>query len=136
VFSSCQDFDDRLIKLVWRHRPLGLHSREPSILSMGAASDPFGSQVAIMPMDPSTIPNTPSPEETKEKEEASTKPEEQAPQRSFFGWRIAKPRTQAEDLEKEKEVKRPTKVIAPIYNGLGVALALCVSHPRTHVSCH
>jgi hypothetical protein len=79
AFSSCQDFDDRLIKLVWRNRPMGLQSREPSVLSMGAYSDPFDtdSQAAILPTDPNTIPGTP-PAETKEKEE-TMKPEEQAP---------------------------------------------------------
>jgi cellulose synthase/poly-beta-1,6-N-acetylglucosamine synthase-like glycosyltransferase len=124
IIPICQDFDDRLIKLVWRHRPQGLHSREPSILSMGAHSDPFGSQAAIAPTDRGSIPDTPTPAETKEKEEEPKKPEEQPPKKSFFGWRSAKPRTQDEDPEKEKEVKRPTKLIAPIYNGLGVALAL------------
>jgi len=130
-FSSCQDFDDRLIKLVWRSRPMGLQSREPSMLSMGAYSNPFDSQAAILSTDPNTIPGTPSAE-TKEKEEA-TKPEEPAPKKSFFGWRSARPRTQAGDPEKETEGIRPTKLIAPIYNGLGVALAICAYRPRLYL---
>src|SRR5258708_2456913 len=68
LLSSCQDFDERLIKLVWRNRPMGLQSREPSMHSMVAHSDPFGSQAAIMPTDPSTVPGTPSLTETKEKD--------------------------------------------------------------------
>jgi hypothetical protein len=133
-FFSCQDFDDRLIKLVWRSRPMGLQSREPSILSMGAYSSPFDSQAAIIPTDPNTIPGTPIGE-TKEKDEAM-KPEEQTPRKSFFGWRSAKPRTQAGDPEQEMELKRPTKVIAPIYNGLGVAVALCAYRLEHDLFCH
>lgn len=124
-FSSCQDFDDRLIKLVWRSRPMGLRSREPSMLSMGAYSNPFDSQAAILPTDSNTTPGTP---ESKENEDA-TKPEEHTPKKSFFGWRSAKPRAPAGDPENEMGMRRPTKVIAPIYNGLGVALALCAYRP-------
>jgi len=94
---------------------------------MNAFGSPFDSQAAILPTDPNTIPGTPTGE-TKETDDAM-KPEEQAPKKSFFGWRSAKPRTAAGDLEKEMEMRRPTKVIAPIYNGLGVAVALCAYRP-------
>lgn len=90
---------------------------------MGARSDPFGSQAAILPTDSSTVPGTPA--ETKENSEAPSKPEEQTPKKSLFGWRSAKPRTESADAEQDMEKKRPTKLIAPIYNGLGAALALC-----------
>lgn len=96
------------------------------MLSMGAYSNPFDSQAAILPTNSNTIPGTPS--ETKETDEA-IKPEEPTPKKSFFGWRSAKPRPQARDPEKGTEVRRPTKVIAPIYNGLGVALAICAYRP-------
>ena len=96
------------------------------MLSMGAYSNPFDSQAAILPTDPNTIPV--SPAETKETDQAE-KPEEQVPKKSFFGWRSAKPLPQAADPEKASEMRRPTKVIAPIYNGLGVALALCAYRP-------
>lgn len=99
---------------------------------MGAYSNPFDSQAAILPTDPSTISGPPS--ETKKKEDATTP--EQAPKKSFFGWRSAKPQSQARDLEKEVEARRPTKVIAPIYNGLGVALALCTYRLGSTCSCH
>ena len=46
-FSSCQDSNDCLIKLVWHSRPIGLQSREPSMPSMGAYGNPFDSQAAI-----------------------------------------------------------------------------------------
>ena len=108
---------------------MGLYSREPSVLSMGAHTDSFDSQAATMLTGSSTIPGTP-PVETKEKEgPPTTKPEEQAPKRSFFGWKSARPRIQTEDPEKEMEKKRPTKLIAPIYNGLGVAVAMCAYRP-------
>jgi hypothetical protein len=112
---------------------MGLQSREPSVLSMGAYSNPFDtdSQAAILPTDPNTIPGTP-PAETKEKEE-TMKPEEPAPKKSFFGWRSAKPRTQTGDPETDMESRRPTKLIAPIYNGLGVAIALCAYRPSLYL---
>ena len=97
---------------------------------MGVYSSPFDSQAAILPADPNSIPVTPA--ETKETDEAA-KPEEQVPQKSFFGWRSAKPRPQAGDPEKASEMRRPTKVIAPIYNGLGVALALCAYPPLLYL---
>ena len=132
-FSSCQDFDDRLIKLVWRNRPTGLQSREPSMHSMGAFSDPFGSEAAIIPPDPSTASGTPP---LMDKEGNLSKPEEHAPAKSLFGWRSAKPRTQAADPEKDMQKNRPTKLIAPIYNGLGVAVALCAYHLGPYSICH
>ncbi len=101
---------------------------------MGAYSNPFDSQAAILPTDPNTNPGTPA--ETKENEE-TIKPEEQTPKKSFFGWRSAKPRPQAQDPEKGTEVRRPTKVLAPIYNGLGVALAICAYRPFAPLGfCH
>ena len=98
--------------------------------SMAINGNPFASDAAILPTDPSTTPGTPSLLEMKEKEGDPGKPEEPAPTRSFFGWKSAKPRTQA-DPEQDMEKKRPTKLIAPIYNGLGAALALCAYHPCT-----
>ena len=114
---------------------MGLYSREPSILSLGTHIDPFDSQAAIIPKDPSTIPGTPHAE-AQEKEGVPQKPEEQAPRKSLFGWKSARPRTQAEDAEKEMERKRPTKLIAPIYNGLGVAVAICAYRPWFYLYCH
>ena len=96
--------------------------------SIPVHGDPFASDAAIIPTGPSTIPGSPSFLEMKEKEDDLGKPEEPAPTKSFFGWKSAKQRTQA-DPEKDTEKKRPTKLIAPIYNGLGVAVALCVYHP-------
>ena len=68
--------------------------------SMAVHGGPFTSDAAIVPMGPSTTPGTPSLLETKEKEGDLGKPEEPAPRKLFFGWKSAKPRTQA-DAEKE-----------------------------------
>ena len=95
--------------------------------SIPVHGDPFASDAAIVPTGPSTIPSSPSFLEMKEKEGDLGKPGGPAPTKSFFGWKSAKQRTQA-DPEKDTEKKRPTKLIAPIYNGLGVAVALCVYH--------
>lgn len=42
---------------------------------------------------------------------------------SFFGWKTEKDAGE-EDVEGNGPAKRPTKLFAPIYNGLGAALAL------------
>ena len=118
---SCHSIDYRLINLVWRNRPLGLCSQTPSMPSVGAPGDLFGPQADMIPTDSSPIPDTTTPDtcpaEAKEKGEARRKLKTK--KLSSAG------ATQAEDPEKEK---RPTKLIAPIYNGLGVAVTICVYH--------
>lgn len=44
--------------------------------------------------------------------------------RSWFGWKSAKA---GKDIEADKPAQRPTKLFAPIYNGLSAGLCLCTS---------
>ena len=92
--------------------------------SIDAPGDPFGSQADMIPTESSPIPDTTIPDtrpaETKEKGELTLK-------RKGFPMRLSSVRAaQAEDPEREK---RPIKLIAPIYNGLGVAITICAYRP-------
>lgn len=42
---------------------------------------------------------------------------------SFFGWRSKK----EGDVESSKSRQRPTRLFAPIYNGIGAGLGICMS---------
>jgi hypothetical protein len=44
--------------------------------------------------------------------------------KSFFGWRTQK---KDKDIEADKPAQRPTRLIAPIFNGAGAGLCLCTS---------
>jgi hypothetical protein len=92
---------------------------------MRAPGGPFDSQVSIMSMARSSLANISVREETME-EGDDHPPEGQAP---VVDWNTEK-QIQDGEPEKERKIKRPTRLIAPIYNGLGVALALCEYCPR------
>jgi len=63
-------------------------------------------------------------EKDKDTKKANTK-------RSFFGWKTEK---KGKDIEADKPAQRPTKLFAPIYNGISAGLCLCTSLALSYLS--
>ena len=159
IIPTCREFEDKLIQLVWRSRPLLASSA--SAISTGtvgttASSTPLtsGSVVRGVHLPAGTVlPLAPSrkgsdigfdeksalgnslPELTSEKERktgaatALAKAQNGKGKKksfwSFFSWRL-KAANQDDDLEdgEGKPEKRPIRLFAPIYGGLGAGLSL------------
>lgn len=114
IIPLCSDFEAKLIKLVWRAR--GTISVPPSELSS-----------SIIPSD----------DNVSEKEKgASSEPiavvdkayaDEGADAKTFwklFSWRSTRSEHK-HDVEGAAPKQRQTRLIAPLYNGFGCALAIC-----------
>jgi hypothetical protein len=128
IVPLCKDFEQKLIKLVWRSRPASRHVTSTTASLASPFSQPTskaGSQVGLN----DTI------EEQDEKEAALEElakeaPRAQAPpKKSFFSFgrkpKSSAPST-ASDPEKASEPEpRPMRLFAPVYNGLAAALSIC-----------
>lgn len=134
IIPICRDFEDKLIKLVWRVRPP---------LSSSASAMTAGSiGTAISPS--SASPSTQNLKERSESFNDNEKPEVftlKKSQRGFswFSWRSTKQkkgltqptmgsggRTERTDLEAgdDEPDPRPIRLFAPIYGGLGAGMSL------------
>lgn len=111
IIPQCRDFEARLIKLVWRARGL-----------ISAATSELSSSIGNIPSDDDLA------EKTKEASEDPIAIVERPPppqSKSFwkvFSWRSTR---SEQDLESAAKKKRQMRLIAPLYTGLGVGLALC-----------
>jgi hypothetical protein len=113
----CKDFDEKLIKHIWRTRKTGRRST----INTSTAPSVVGSQLEF---DPTA---TNDQVELNEKAEES----EQTPatqKRNWWSWRLQKRAPQSSgDPEKGESRKKPRKLVlfGPIYAGCGAALAMC-----------
>ncbi|KAI0739937.1 glycosyl transferase family group 2-domain-containing protein [Daedaleopsis nitida] len=112
IIPTCRDFEDKLIKLVWTHRSANI-----SIASIDYASTHASSEAHLA-------------EKTKEEADATTKevartqPAKDKKKKKRF-WGFAYWVADKDDVEKTAEgpSPRPIRLIAPFYNGLGVAMS-------------
>ncbi|KAG9044384.1 hypothetical protein FS842_001486 [Serendipita sp. 407] len=111
IIPTCKEFEDKLIALVWKLRTLQLQGDTGSMRTFsGYGAETNGSQHTIDPFN-------------SEKNLANLTEDEkrQNIRSSFLGWKAEK---DGDEVESDKPAKRPTRLFAPIYNGLGAALAL------------
>ena len=123
MIPICKEFEEKLIKHIWRTRTVS-HRPSPSISSSAILRDDVssarGSQVAF----------NEKAADTKVEEDKSEKEESQptAQKRAWWSWKL-QPRasTQASgDAEKgNKRKERKLVMIGPVYAGLGAGLAAC-----------
>ena len=153
IIPTCREFEDKLIKLVWRSRPALTSSA--SALTAGS----LGTVVTNAPSTtgfnitapsgtvllPSTTPSSIGLDEksgasgdlivpelkSKEAEKAVDKSAKAKKKnnkgKSLFGWRVKAhdPSTDLEDGENNgKPEARPIRLFAPIYGGLGAGLSI------------
>ncbi|KAH7886770.1 glycosyl transferase family group 2-domain-containing protein [Phlebopus sp. FC_14] len=112
IIPLCRDFEEKLIKLVWRARTV--ISAPPSDLS--PSTNPSDDNLVEKTRESSftqaiTITNR-----------QHSNPKSSKSFWKFFSWR-SEHHSNA-DLEKATEKPRQTRLIAPIYNGLGTALSI------------
>ncbi|KAG8770838.1 hypothetical protein FRC15_003884, partial [Serendipita sp. 397] len=114
IIPTCKEFEDKLIALVWKLRTLQLQGDTGSMRTFsGYGAETNGSQHTIDPFN-------------SEKNLANLTEDEkrQNIRSSFLGWKAEK---DGDEVESDKPAKRPTRLFAPIYNGLGAALALVMT---------
>ncbi|KAG8810361.1 hypothetical protein FRC18_004096, partial [Serendipita sp. 400] len=138
IIPTCQDIDEKLIALIWRHRPNNLRTPQPSVLTAGttaAGTSPFGSESYLRVNGGGEKSGLQSPEQEYDAngkpivhnvrrtgdEESSVDEKKEVVKKSWFGWKTERA---GQDVEAGKPAKRPTRLLAPIYNGIGAGLCL------------
>jgi hypothetical protein len=128
----CKDFEEKLIKHVWRTRKVARRSTfiPPSTAASTTAPSISGSQADL---NPTATTNTPVElnEKVNPEDPASAVEQKKPPaKRSWWSWRLQPATPQSTgDPEKGAERKKPRKLIllGPLYAGCGAALAMCTS---------
>ncbi|KAH7922287.1 hypothetical protein BV22DRAFT_1037622 [Leucogyrophana mollusca] len=117
IIPLCRDFEDKLIKLVWRSR--GALSAAPSELS--PSTTPSDDDLAEKVRDAGeAIPVT-------KKELDNRVPKAKSGSKWWLpSWRSSRSQAEQAEADVEKGGKKPrrTRLIAPLYNGLGCALSI------------
>ena len=116
IIPLCRDFEDKLIKLVWRNR-----SVTSSVANSSLPSSNMASNIDLNPK-----------EKLSELSETDESPRTKAVPKSKwnFGWKLSpKKTTPQSDPEKNAAgpSSRPMRLFAPVYNGFGIALSICES---------
>lgn len=141
IIPLCTDFEEKLIKLVWRYRRTIGSSSFITSTSTSTAPSTTASNVNLNEkskhVDVIDVSEALVEEETRNPKPAKT--------RSKWGWKLSKPTADSVDLEKgaSKRTARPIRLLAPIYSGLGAALSVCtyfyptlLFHPKHIFSFH
>ncbi|KAI0808303.1 glycosyl transferase family group 2-domain-containing protein [Fomes fomentarius] len=112
IISTCHDFEDKLIKLVWNRRSARISTSSINMDSSNASSDAHLAEKPKEDVETKEVPD-PSPQ---------TRPKDK--KKRFWG--LAYWVTDKRDIEKTAEgpSPRPVRLVAPIYNGLGVAMSI------------
>lgn len=140
IIPLCKDFDEKLIKHIWRTRKVARRSTfvPPSTAASTNtnASSASGSQAEL---NPSTTVNEFDEKVNLEVEEKSLQVPPPAPKKSWWSWRLQPPAPQSSssssnppgDPEKGPSRKKPRKLVllGPLYAGCGAALAMCSFPP-------
>lgn len=135
IIPTCNDFEERLIKLLWRARPgfgISASSSKHASSANSVSSAPRVSEDRLGR-------STPAPDATREDVEKALADSSSEPQvvrttkRRWYGKSVVeeKPFPASEDQPElgYGPEKRPVILYAPLYNGLAAGLSLC-KHPR------
>lgn len=115
----CQEIDRQLIGLVWKNRPSGLGTSAASFMTSAAGT------TASAPASEAHMVVKEKTDDTRRESKLPESDEKRANvHKSWFGWRTEK---MGRDIEADKPATRPTRLFAPVYNGLGAGLCLCES---------
>jgi hypothetical protein len=123
----CKDFEEKLIKHIWRTRKVGRRST----MNTSTAPSFSGSQLEFDPT--ATNDQVDLNEKAEESERTPATPEK----RKWWSWRLQNRAPQSSgDPEKGASQKKPRKLIlfGPVYAGCGAALAMCKSFTSTFCS--
>ncbi|EGN97387.1 hypothetical protein SERLA73DRAFT_92477 [Serpula lacrymans var. lacrymans S7.3] len=117
IIPLCRDFEDKLIKLVWRSRLIFTPTASELSPSVSTSNDNLPEKTTDLT---EKIPVT-SKERDNLKSHASSKSIWR-----FFSWRSTRSSHDLSARDPESGVKKPriTRLLAPLYNGLGCGLSL------------
>ncbi|KAF8902849.1 glycosyl transferase family group 2-domain-containing protein [Mucidula mucida] len=104
IIPTCQDFEDRLIKLLWRSRPGGT-------MSMSTTSGSLLPREASFSASESVVPSTSGHSQMLSSPQVKVK-------KNWYGKKVGV------TVPKREGEKREAKLYAPLYNGLAAGLAL------------
>ncbi|KAF7338492.1 Glyco-trans-2-like domain-containing protein [Mycena venus] len=124
IIPTCQDFEDRLIKLLWRSRPTGPASSNPGSIAGSVLSHSSLPARPLGPYDPEKP--TPSNSATTRLNPSgeSEKMTKTKVRRNWYGKKVGVTTTSiAPDVESGLRDRREAKLYAPIYNGLAAGLS-------------
>lgn len=114
IIPTCHDFEDRLIKLLWRSRPTGPSSNPGSL----AGSVLSHSSLPARPYDPE------KPMIKNSSEEGSDKLTKTHVRRNWYGKKVGVTTTTVSpDVEAGLRDNRAAKLYAPVYNGLAAGVS-------------
>ena len=121
IIPTCRDFEEKLIKLVWTHRSTNVSIASLNLASSNTSSDANLTEKLKAVAESKEVPTT---------TEAQPAGRSNAPKKSRF-WGLAYWVTDKGDIEKTAEgpSPRPIRLLAPAYNGLGVAMSICEFNP-------
>ncbi|KIY43226.1 hypothetical protein FISHEDRAFT_53946 [Fistulina hepatica ATCC 64428] len=116
IVAQCNEFDEKLMKLVWRSRPtLSTASTNFSLTSSRAASD--------SELNPRERHDQNVDEKAQDNLAAKSKPKK-ARQCKWLSWKLSSTGSAEKDPEKAQGLSpRPIRLFAPVYGGLGAALS-------------
>ncbi|KAI6133008.1 glycosyl transferase family group 2-domain-containing protein [Pisolithus croceorrhizus] len=115
IIPLYRDFEDKLIKLVWRAR--ATFSAPPS--EVGVTAEP--SDEDLVDRVGHATPSEKIPVTEKELANLNNKPPAPTAGWKWFHWRSTR---EDRDIEKVSQKARPMRLIAPLYSGLGCALSI------------
>ncbi|KAF8547857.1 hypothetical protein OG21DRAFT_1424121 [Imleria badia] len=124
IIPLCQDLDEKMIKLVWRHRHAATMSH------MSTSSTPVSTLPSTVTSDINLTSNIATEKiPVTEKEQANTKPTSKPKSGWRWNWKLTPKENepQTSDPEKDGPAKsepRTTRLYAPFYCGLAVALSI------------
>ncbi|KAG6876941.1 hypothetical protein C0993_011855 [Termitomyces sp. T159_Od127] len=129
MIPLCKDFDEKLIKHIWRTRNVARKSAPPSIVISTAAETSAASSGSEIALNEKTPEVKDKPEE---KAPAPARPQAQPEKKSsWFSWKLqrktreAQPDADADDAEKGGQRKeRKLMLFGPFYAGCGAGLAM------------
>ncbi|KAF9234330.1 glycosyl transferase family group 2-domain-containing protein [Melanogaster broomeanus] len=112
IIPIARDFEDRLIRLLWRNRPPLSSSMPPT---------PPSAPASVSGRSHSHLGTPPSQEKPVESDSPSPTPQQF--KRTWYGRKVPMPPSEIEKGNQEP-LKRTTMLYAPIYNGLAAGLAI------------
>ena len=119
IIPIARDFEDRLIRLLWRNRPPHTHTSSMGSTPSAPASISGHSYVGTPPQEKHVEPASPSP----------TPPRLR---RTWYGRKVPMSPSECEKADQEPP-RRPTVLYAPVYNGLAAGLAAGENTYRNHL---
>ncbi|KAJ7254691.1 glycosyl transferase family group 2-domain-containing protein [Mycena haematopus] len=120
IIPTCHDFEDRLIKLLWRSRPTAPVSSNAGSLA-GSVFSHQSSSLPPQPYDPEKPARLVRPDSSAEDEKLRTKTKVR---RNWYGKKVGLTTTTiSPDVESGLRDRREAKLYAPIYNGLAAGAA-------------